>query len=159
VVSLSYSISKRQIKYIKTMSRQVFGGDDEAYREMLWAVAKVKSCKDLKGAKIDLVIGHLEKCIGKRPPEPGDRRVHTRAPVPPQPAKPAWATARQVYEIRELWNIVSRAADKEKALRKFLWNRFGVSALKWLSLTEAQKIIEGLKAMVSRAGNRQTGRN
>lgn len=150
---MTYGISPRQIKFIKTMSRQVFGGDDAAYREMLWGVARVKSCKELKGAKIDVVIRHLEKCLGKQAPEPGDRRLHSRAPKPlaGKPVQPR-ATARQVYEIRELWNLVSRAADKEKALRSFLSNRFKVSAMEWLTLPQASKVIEGLKQMVKRTG-------
>lgn len=152
---MTYGISWKQIKFIKTMSRQVFGGDDAAYREMLWGVARVKSCKELKGAKIDVVIRHLEKCLGKQAPEPGDRRLHSRAPNPPRPPLSkggvSRATARQVYEIRELWAIVSRAADKEKALRSFLLNRFKVSAMEWLTLPQASKVIEGLKQMVRRA--------
>ena len=56
-------ISASQIKKIKTMQRAL-GLDDDAYREMLWGVARVTSCKDLKGPKIQLAIKHLEKCLG-----------------------------------------------------------------------------------------------
>lgn len=62
---MTITITPAQIKYIKTMSRQVFGNDDEAYREMLQAQARVKTCKDLQGPKIDLVIRHLEKSLGQ----------------------------------------------------------------------------------------------
>ena len=67
-------ISNAQVKKIKVMQRKL-GLDDDAYREMLWGVARVKSCKELKGPKIQLVIKHLEHCVGRasRPPQRQER--------------------------------------------------------------------------------------
>lgn len=80
---MSQVINPKQIRKIKTMAGKIFGRDDEAYREMLWGVAKVKSCTELGGIKIDLVIKHLEKCLGQRPVGARDRRLHTKAKIPP----------------------------------------------------------------------------
>ena len=146
---MSYVISPGQIKYIKTMSRQVFGGDDYAYREMLRGLAQVKSCKDLKGAKIGVVIRHLEKCLGRRTPErrTPPRRIGARA------------TAEQLEEIRRRWDSISLARPwkREGALRKFLQRRFHVAAPERLTLPLAQKVIEGLKAMAARPAKAAEG--
>jgi len=127
-------ISNAQIKKIKVMQR-VMGLDDDAYREMLWGVARVKSCKELKGLKIQLVMKHMEKCLGIE--------GKTSKPRP------------QVREIRRLWGRVSRVAQEwgpesrqaHEALNKFLWRRFQAAAPEWLTLPQAQRVIEALKAM------------
>ncbi len=137
-------ITPRQIKAIKTLQRRL-GLDDGDYRLMLWSVAGVKSCKDLSGPKVDLVISHLRRCAGqaaaprRRPPQGG-------------PAGPERATALQVKKIEALWGQVSRApaASQAQALTNWLRNRFKVGALAWLSRQEAEKVIEGLKAMAGR---------
>jgi hypothetical protein len=149
---MAQEISPRQVKYIKAMSRRVFGADDEAYREMLWRVVKVKSCRDCSRLKASLVIEHLEKCLGIRKAGQRDRRLHSRAPAPARPAAQARASARQVYEIRERWGRVSRAVDQEQALRHFLGRMRLPQAVEWLSLPQAQKVIEALKQMARRAG-------
>ncbi len=61
------TISPAQIRKIKTLAGKVFGADDEDYREMLRGLTggQADSCKDLKGAQIDLVIGHLQRCLGQ----------------------------------------------------------------------------------------------
>jgi phage gp16-like protein len=127
-------ISAPQIQKIKVMQRKL-GLDDDAYREMLWGVAKVKSCKELKGPKIQLVMKHMEKCLGIE--------GKTSQPRP------------QVREIRRLWGRVSRVAQEwgpesrqaHQALKTFLWGRFKVAAPEWLTLPQAQRVIEALKAM------------
>lgn len=139
-------ISKPQIKKIKTLQRAV-GLDDDGYREMLWGVARVKSCKDLKGPKIQVVIKHLERCAGQIPPNP---------PLPKGGGKgPLRATPDQLEHIRRLWGRVSRVAQEwgpesrqaHEALNKFLWRRFQKAAPEWLTLPQAQRVIEALKAM------------
>ncbi len=82
---MSQVINPKQIRKIKTMAGKIFGRDDEAYREMLWGVAKVKSCTELGGIKIDLVIKHLEKCLGQRPVGRGIEGCTRRPKSPPPP--------------------------------------------------------------------------
>lgn len=153
-------ISKPQIKKIKVLQRAV-GLDDDEYREMLWGVARVRSCKDLKGPKIDLVIRHLERCLGQEGKRgKGEKEVRTTGykPVPPTPNSPLRATEAQLINIRRLWGRVSRVAQEwgpesrqaHQALNKFLWGRFQVAAPEWLTLAQAQRVIEALKAMGQR---------
>jgi hypothetical protein len=124
-------ISPGQITKIKTLAGQLWG-DPQApeYYEMLQGQAGVKSCKDLKGPKIDLVIGHLEKCLGI------DRAKHNR----------------QLGKIYRLWAQVSRApeAERKKALRSFTKKRFGLAPPEWLGHKDLARIIEALKAMAGR---------
>jgi len=153
-------ISPGQVKKIKTMQRAV-GLSDAAYREMLRGQAGVESCKDLKGPKIQIVIRHLESCLGGVSSEQGavnsEQKIHRLEAGATVPG-PLWATAWQLKEIRRLWGRVSRVAAEwgpesrqaHKALNKFLWRRFKVTALEWLTLTQAQRVIEGLKAMAGR---------
>jgi hypothetical protein len=135
-------ISKAQIAKIHVLKARL-GLDDEAYREMLTGVAKVASCKDLKGPKIDLVIRHLERCAGQgQALSPGGGGQKGQGP--------RLATARQMFAIRSLWVRVSRAVDLWGALRTFIKNRYGVERLEWLTFGQASKVIEGLKEMQRR---------
>jgi hypothetical protein len=139
-------ITKPQIKKIKVLQRAV-GLDDDGYREMLWGVARVKSCKELQGPKIDLIIRHLEKCAGKITPSPAVHKGIGKAPLR--------ATEAQLQNILRLWGRVSRVAQEwgpgsrqaHEALKTFLHRRFNVAALEWLTLPQAQRAIEALKAM------------
>ena len=163
------TISAPQIKKIKTMQRAL-GLDDDGYREMLWGVARVKSCTELKGPKIQMVMKHMEKCLGGGKQVSGvrgqgsEKQVSgvrgqgsgkTRNLEPETRNLPLRATEAQLAEIRRLWGRVSRAAAEwgtesrqaHQALNKFLWGRFKVVALEWLTLRQAQRVIEAIKAM------------
>lgn len=153
-------ISSAQVKKIKVMQRAM-GLDDDAYREMLWGVARVKSCKELKGPKIQLVMQHMERCLGG---EGSSRfkvqssRLKTQNPKPRTQNPPLRATEAQLINIRRLWGRVSRAGQEwgpeskqaHQALMTFLWGRFKVAAPEWLTLPQAQRVIEALKAMGQR---------
>jgi len=147
---MTYQITPGQVGKIKTMAGKIFGGDDEAYREMLWGVARVKSCKELAGPKIQLVIRHLEQCLGQasQGQGPGVRGQE-------KPQGPQRATDDQLGLIRGLWARVSRVAQEwgpesrqaHQALNMFLYRRFRAAAPEWLTLPQAQRVIEALKAM------------
>lgn len=153
---MSYAPSRAQVRKIKTLQGLVFGDDDAAYREMLRGQAGVGSCKDLRGPKIDRVIRHLERCAGQT----GNKRSAGETPAPTGRGKrgPLRATEEQLDKIKVLWNNVSRVAwefgtesrQATQALNKFLLRRFRVAAPEWLTLLQAQKVIEALKAMGGR---------
>ncbi|MCL4501158.1 MAG: regulatory protein GemA [Deltaproteobacteria bacterium] len=151
-------ITRPQQRKLHAMARQVFGGDRDAYLEMLWGVAKVKSSTELTFAKASLVIDHLQKCLGQRPQGRHYRRLHSKAPQP-QAGKPGppRITARQMWEIRELWPKVCRAEDHKKALSSFLARMRLPENLVWLTLNQAQKVIEALKQMAARAALKAMG--
>jgi hypothetical protein len=172
-MSPAAAIQPKQIRKIKVLSRRVFGADDEGYRDMLRGLTggQAASCKDLRGAQIDLVIKHLERCLGQGAPSPqpsppqgrGGEGPQAGTPVPldARPtgtSGPPRATASQLKEIQRLWGRVSRAAQEfgpeshqaSWALDKWLYRRFQVGALGWLTLTDGQKVIQALKAMERR---------
>jgi len=170
---MNYEISPAQIRKIKTMSGKVFGRDDAAYREMLRGQAGVLSCKELKGPKIQRVIRHLERCLGGVSSEQGagsSRSTGAGTPTenrkPKTENRPLRATEAQLAEIRRLWGRVSRVAlewgresrQAHEALSKFLWRRFRAAAPEWLTLAQAQGVIEGLKAMAGRPGKAAAAR-
>jgi hypothetical protein len=137
-------ISPGQVKRIKTMQRAL-NLEDGDYRLMLWSVARVKSCKDLKGAAVGKVMTHLERCLGQIPPL--ETVQSSRFNV-----QSSRATAHQVAKIEALWGQVSRAPELERAaaLRSFLIRRFKLVG-EWLTEADAARVIEGLKQMARRA--------
>jgi hypothetical protein len=140
-------ISRPQQKKIQVMRRQLFGADDGAYREMLGGF-RVKSSSELSFDRAGLVIEHLVECVGR------ESAAH---PAKKATAREGRATAEQLAEIRRRWDALSNAAphEREGALRKFLRRRFHVAAPEWLSLSEAQKVLNGLKAMRDRVASNQ----
>ncbi len=141
--------------------------EDGDYRLMLKNVAGVGSCKELRGAKIDLVIKHLEVRVGCRRSQvqlgnegklgnevKKQKTRHSQVQLGNEKTpklgneggKPNWATVRQVVKIRKMWEQVSREKT-EAALRTWLRRRFKVGAVEWLTVEQAAGVIEGLKAM------------
>jgi hypothetical protein len=137
------TITPAQIKKIKILQRQL-GLSEEDYRAMLRSVAGVESCKALTGAKIDLVILHLERCRGQGAGASGNnKKAGYSRPMATQP---------QLDKIQELWERVSTAPPdkRQMALDFFLLKRFKVHSRNWLSAATASRVIEGLKQMAGR---------
>lgn len=125
-------------------------GDDSAYRDMLWAVARVRSAKELDGAGRERVLAHLASVgwVDPRPFVPHSRR--TPRPMP-QPAL-----------IRHLWDSLGRAGQlkepSDAALRAFVRrqsaayhpDRVGYDAPELLPELVAQRVIEHLKKWCAR---------
>jgi hypothetical protein len=143
-------ITRPQQVKIQTLRHQLFGADDGKYREMLGGF-KVGSSKELSFARAGMVIEHLEECLGKGAAsrEPGAVKAKSKA-------RAGRASEEQLFEIRRRWGLLSVAAphEREGALRKFLKRRFRVAAPEWLSLPQAQKVLNALKAMKQR-GSKQ----
>lgn len=138
------SITPAQIRLIKVLQRRL-GLSEEDYRALLWEVAKVRSCRELAGPAIELVIQHLSsraQAWGQGAGTGGQG-----------PTAERMATPRQLAKIESLWQQVSRApADRrDRALRQFLQNRFNVASPRWLTAATAEKVIEGLKKMAGRS--------
>jgi hypothetical protein len=95
---MSQNITPGQVRYIQTMRRRL-GLEEDDYRLMLWNVAGVKSCKLLRGGKVEAVIRHLERCLGKGPSEVSSQKAAVGEPGPAV----LRATLRQIEEIRRRW--------------------------------------------------------
>jgi hypothetical protein len=135
---MTQSIKAAQIKKIKTLQR-VAGMEKDDYLEMLWNLAKVKSCTELKGLQIDVVIRHLEGCAGQGG---SGRRTHGY----PQEIRRRWGRASRV--ARE-WGADSQQA--RWALGKWPFAQFRVGQPEELTVAQGQAAIEALKAMEHRS--------
>lgn len=119
--------------------------DDSAYRDMLWAVARVRSAKDLDAAGRARVLEHL-RGLGWQDPSPPQRRAAGKGTAKPQVAR-----------IRALWAALGAAGHlrepDESGLRTFVKHqsqpyhpqRVGYDAPELLPKPVAQRVIEHLK--------------
>lgn len=151
-----HPMSAAQRGRIKGLAGQIYGRDREGYEEMLQGQIGKTSIRGISMLEASLVITHLEKFLGL-PPRPAPDKVKspkaTRGPQVDSPApsgKPR-ISPRQLWEIRdELWPKVCRGADQKKALHSFLRRMKMPEDPEWLTLKDAQKVIEALKAMALR---------
>ena len=123
-------------------------GDDSAYRNMLWSVARVRSAKDLDESGREKVLAHL-RSVGW---------VDSKPFVRGQGPKP------QVQLIRKLWTALGSAghleSPTEPALRAFVKKqsaayhpqKIGYDAPELLPPKVAQRVIEHLKHWCKRTG-------
>ena len=132
-----FAEQKREIQLIKIAQKQL-GMDDETYRAMLWAVARVKSCTELDFAGRKNVLAHMEACGFKR--------------TKPQPRK--LADDPQSKMIRALWLQLHEAGKvrnpSESALAAFVKRQTKRDDLHWLNSREASALIEELKKWLAR---------
>lgn len=135
------ALKRREIQLIH-IAKQQLQIDDETYRTMLWAIARVKSSTELdfKGRKD--VLDHLKKSGFKA--IPSKKRPQSR-PL---------ADDLQSTKIRELWltlhtNGKVRNPD-ESALAAFVKRQTKVDALQWLTTKQASAVIEELKKWLAR---------
>src|SRR3569832_2787985 len=98
----------RELGMIHVAKKQ-FQLDDDAYRAMLWSVARVQSAADLDAAGREAVIAHL-KARGFRPTAGGKRRP-----------KPPAARAGLIAKIRALLFVAGRSVVFAVGLARLLF--------------------------------------
>lgn len=132
-------IVRREIQLIH-IAKQQLQMDDETYRAMLWAVARVKSSTDLDFAGRKKVLDHLKGCGFKV--KPSSNPVRKLADDP------------QSKKIRALWLELHEVGKvhnpDESALAAFVKRQTKVEALQWLSAKQASAVIEELKKWLTR---------
>lgn len=126
-------LRRRELAQIHVAKTQLAMSDD-AYRAMLWAVARVKSAADLDWTGRKRVLDHLKHC-GFKPAKAAGARAQARDD--------------QSRKIRALWLDLAQAGavrdPSEAALASFVRRHTGADALQWLSVAQASRIIEHLK--------------
>jgi hypothetical protein len=115
--------------------------DDDTYRAVLWAVARVKSAKDLDWTGRKTLLEHF-KAKGWKP----------AAPKKAQAAKPA--APGQEGLLRALWADLHAAGkvrvDTDAALSAWLVRNKWPQRAEWLSHAQLTAAIEGLKKWLAR---------
>ena len=124
------------------VAKKQLGMDDEAYRTMLWSVARVRSARDLDHAGRKTVLDHLKACGFKR---------HSPKARDPQSRKirALWLDLKDLGELRDA---------SEEALNSFVSRLTGARALQWLSSDQASNVIEHLKAWTRRVQKASIGK-
>jgi len=128
--------SKTRILHV---ARRQLGLDDDAYRDVLFNAAGVRSAKDLDGTGFDLVM--------RRFAELGFQSTSRRKPLA---ARRDMASPAQVQLIRELWAQFTDGQGDDRSFGKWLDGRFKVSSIRFVSRDLAPKVIGALKAMVAK---------
>lgn len=134
---------KAQLAQIHIAKAQL-GLDDDTYRAMLWAVARVHSAADLDLTGRMRVLEHL-RASGFRPKPP-----KAKAPV---------VDDHQTRKILVLWSQLEGAGalrdSSQAALNAFCRRVTKVDNIEWIGMRDASKLIEALKAWLARHQRQQ----
>jgi hypothetical protein len=120
------------------------GLQDDEYRDLLQAIARVRSAAELDWTarrRVLLHLGKLEKAAGR--------------------ARPMTSAARQQRLVRLLWHRLAEAgalrlapghgaAERDRALDAWIKRQTGVAALPWLDPQQLRGVIEHLKQWLAR---------
>lgn len=126
-------LRKRELAQIH-IAKAALQMDDEAYRALLFTIARVRSAAQLDWTGRKRVLDHMVKCgwknTAKRPTDPVSRKIRSQ-----------WLTLRDLGALTD---------PSEKALRSFVKRTAGVERMEWLTASQAATVIEALKAWVAR---------
>lgn len=117
------------------IAKQQLGMDDDTYRAMLWACARVKSSTELDFAGRKKVLDHLKGCGFKT----------TKAAARPAPAKDK---AAQVGKIRAL--LIQLDGKPDTYADGMARNMFKVERFEWCTPEQLGKIVAALSYQIKR---------
>lgn len=142
------------------IASEELGMDEKTRRDFIAArFGGRRSCKELSNAELLRLVEMLEslgwRARGRKAPAVGgyywERLAYWRNEFPQH--REGMATPKQLAHIEARWENVSTrpgAEARAKALRRWLFNHFGIGELQWLDQTTASKVIEALKEMEHR---------
>ncbi len=123
------------------IAKKEMGLDDASYRNVLKAATGKESSKDLSERELERVLGKFKE-LGWKPKVAATSQGAYRSS---RSAKP------NIRLIHELWNgLEIRGAVSAAGLGAFVKRQTGVDNVEWLDTTQANKVIEGLKAWLGR---------
>jgi phage gp16-like protein len=140
------------------------GLDDDTYRDVLEAVTKKRSAKDLSIAELNRVIDHINLRVNRSPEMRGAYAKNQgtqfqdrgRVKGPARAGSRAMAQGPQAAKIRALWLSLYHLGEvhdpSEAAMVHFVKRQTGQDALEWLEPRQAGKVIDALKSWSERAG-------
>lgn len=118
------------------IAKKALGMEDDAYRDMLWTVARVRSAADLDHAGRRAVLDHLRKCGFRPRPAPATVRDHGK--------KPAVPADRQAL-VDKLEALLAAAGRPWKYAASMAKRMFHVDQLEWASAEQLRKLIAALE--------------
>lgn len=130
------------------IARKELGLDDDTYRAMLERITGRASSADCTDAQLGLVLDEMKAKGWKPRVVQGGRSGPRRKPGPAahpvaRKARALWISLHQLGVVRD---------PSEAALEAFGRRQLGVERLRWAVPSEANGLIEALKAMADRAG-------
>lgn len=130
-------IREREIRLIHVAKREL-QLEDDTYRAMLWAVARVKSAKDLDFTGRKKVLDHMKARGFKVKSAPANKN----------------AADAQYRKIRALWTDLHASGkvrhNTDQAVRSYIERMTGVADFQFLNGFQINTVIEGLKRWIDR---------
>jgi|Deesub1362B_J571_1020462.scaffolds.fasta_scaffold07241_3 phage gp16-like protein len=136
----------RKQKAIIHMAKTRLGLDEDTYRAALRAVTGKDSAARLSVGEANRVIDHFVS-RGFRIDSMDDRRQRFRDLAD----RPGMASPAQLRKIEAMWREIAWG-DPSRSLRRFLFNGWRCSDLRFLTAEQAREVIEAIKKMVARRG-------
>lgn len=138
------------------IAKKELGWDDGTYRDVMFAVCRVKSSGDLDFTGRKVFLAHLRTCLKQMSSASGPDRVARSMAIiatARRDRKPLTAPQRKMWS---LWQQLAEAGKVESrkmpALVAFSQRQTGVDRLEWLNGDQEQLVLESLKAWLRRPG-------
>lgn len=120
--------------------------NEDAYRGLLYGAAKISSAADLKTEEQFEAVMRAFKCLGFVRHHPKSKILPVR-----DDQRNNLCTSRQLYYIKGLWELASRAKD-EQSLRTMVKRIGHVDNLRFLDKKNASSLILALRDICWKAG-------
>jgi len=134
----------RKQKAIIHIAKSRLGLDEETYRAVLRNVTGKGSAAKLSVYEANRLIDYFVRC-GFRIDSRDDRRQRFRDLAD----RPGMASPAQLRKIEAMWREIAYC-DPSRSLRRFLFNGWRCSDLRFLTAEQAREVIEAIKKMIQR---------
>lgn len=143
-------VGRREKLAIIHIAKKELGLDDLAYQSLLVGSAGIESASEIDSVSQFESIMVAFKILGFK------RKTSKKMPLLPE--EKGMATSRQLYYIKGLWELASRAKD-EGSLRKIIKRIGKVDDIRFLDRSLATDVILALRDICKKAGLDPSGQN
>ena len=135
------------------IAKKALGLDDSAYREIMFAVARVRSSAELDFTGRKRLIDHFIRCgwSGSKPAaKAANSRVGSSAPKRPRRPTPSEAVAPMCRKVRA--QLISLGGLSDTYADGIAKQMFGVTFYEWCQPTQLHAVVAALAAEQARKG-------